>query len=477
MTIGVDAPPLESVHLCWSSPDLSCTTRETERQCANSSQSWSRHSPAGSEPETSPTIGSSVASTSYGSSLVRSVSSDLLNTTTLETENARLAQQLAQVEYESEVVECETEACQASLPVARSTIGVHVERLRLEQSELVALRNQLQHAEARLGPDAAGTLTLDHSGHQYEFQLQFSHWLEQQVNEAAEQEASLYHRSCLASSEAEWRLAHARAEIRQGIQTEEQQLREYVRMINNSNNMDETICCTYMQHIDHYQDTLEGLQDSCQRSNNEVEACRLEARADQRSWQVERSALMRDVAHMRAHLTETSRCIRRLEEEGERARQLCAQTEREAYLVQERLQAVQPIVSNEVQQAEAAEWKLEEMRGTLRWFEVNYSDLLHEHQEEPAKELTTYVVSSQLPLACSRGAAPVRNAESLSKELVPSTDGATARISLAGAQAQHAQQELDRTLQTLLLEQVALTGQLQDLQAAHLGRNVRQCGT
>jgi len=208
-----------------------------------------------------------------------------------------------------------------------------------------------------------------------------------------------------------------------------------------------------------------------------VEACRLEARADQRSWQVERSALIRDVAHMRAHLTETSRCIRRLEEEGERSRQLCAQTERETYLVQERLQAVQPIISNEVQHAEAAEWKLAEMRGTLRWFEVNYPDLLHEHPEELARDLTTYAVSSQPSQACSRGVAPVGNAESLNKELLPSTDGATARISLAGAQAQHAQQELDRTLQALLLEQAALTGQLHDLQAAHPGHNVRQCGT
>jgi len=298
-----------------------------------------------------------------------------------------------------------------------------------------------------------------------------------QVNEAAEQEASLYHRSCLASSEAERRLAHARAELRQGIQSEEEQLREYVRIINNSNNMDEKICCTYMQHIDHYQDTLEGLQDSCQRSNDEVEACRLEARADQRCWQVERSTLLRDVAHMRAHLTETSRCIRRLEEEGERARQLSAQTERDSYLVQERLQTVQPIVNNEVQEADEAEWKLAEMHGTLRWFEINYPDLLHEHQEEPAKELRTFAVSPPLPLACSLGAAPVGNAESLNKDQVLSTDGATARISLAGAQAHQAHQELDRAMQALLLEQVALNGQLQDLQAAQLGRNVRQCGT
>jgi len=85
-------------------------------------------------------------------------------------------------------------------------------------------------------------------------------------------------------------------------------------------------------------------------------------------------------------LTETSRCIKQLEEDGERARQLCTQAERDACLVQERLQAVQPVVSNEVQQAEEAEWKLAEMRGTMRWFEVNYAGLLHEHQEEPAKE-------------------------------------------------------------------------------------------
>jgi len=368
-----------------------------------------------------------------------------------------------------EIRQVDAEVRAASLETERLAAGPR--RLRAAQAELRGAEEEVQAQQRQ-------------TRRQYELQARLNRRLKRQLQEVEEQQAWEFHQSRLMSCDAARRLEQARSRFRRDLQHKQHQASQCARALQDCNQMDAQLHRTYQQNLDRLNENLQSLQQA--RRRRAMDACRYrdEALEQRACWRAERSLLIRDLAHLESHLSETSSCISQCEADEEDAERRYACNEAAAGEIWERVRALAPTVEGEVQCAERAEWELAELRASLRFMGMQSLDLLASagganfpSQQLLQAECVGATVAVDAPPSHRASASPAyRPALEFASPRSPGVSGLrkqrrspSPHLAAMQSRAMQAQGRLDEAMQDLRQQQVVLERQLQKAMAAEEG--------